>query len=69
MEKELYSDDILDRKQEILEMCIRDRCEDALKEEIGVTSRCMPFEQEHLSGTCVHCGKPAKQMVYWGKAY
>lgn len=49
--------------------CGCQECEDALKEEIGVTSRCMPFEQEHLSGTCVHCGKPAKQMVYWGKAY
>ena len=30
---------------------------------------CMPFEQEQLSGTCVCCGRPAKKMVYWGKAY
>lgn len=44
-------------------------CEDRLKEEAGITSRCMPFEQEHLSDTCVCCGKPAKAMVYWGKAY
>ena len=44
-------------------------CEEKLKEVAGVTSRCMPFEQEHLSDTCVCCGKPAKQMVYWGKAY
>lgn len=44
-------------------------CEEKLKEDAGVTSRCMPFEQEHLSDTCVCCGKPAKAMVYWGKAY
>ena len=44
-------------------------CEDAIKEEIGVTSRCIPFVQEQLSDTCVYCGKPAKSLVYWGKAY
>ena len=44
-------------------------CEMKLKEEAGVTSRCMPFEQEHVGDTCVCCGKPAKTMVYWGKAY
>ena len=44
-------------------------CEEKLKEVAGVSSRCMPFEQEHLSDTCVCCGKPAKALVYWGKAY
>ena len=44
-------------------------CEDKIKEETTATSRCMPFEQEHLSDVCVCCGKPAKAMVYWGKAY
>lgn len=44
-------------------------CEEKLKEVAGVSSRCMPFEQEHLADTCVCCGKPAKSMVYWGKAY
>lgn len=44
-------------------------CEMKLKEDAGVTSRCMPFEQEHISDACVCCGKPAKTMVYWGKAY
>ena len=33
------------------------------------SSRCMPFEQEHLSDVCPCCGKPAKTMVYWGIAY
>lgn len=44
-------------------------CEEALKEKAGVTSRCMPFAQEEVAKTCVCCGKPAKTLVYWGKAY
>ena len=44
-------------------------CEDKLKEETGVTSRCIPFEQTEISDKCVCCGKPAKKMLYWGKAY
>ena len=44
-------------------------CEEKMKEEAGLSSRCMPFEQEHLSDVCPVCGKPAKVMVYWGKAY
>ena len=44
-------------------------CEEKLKEVCGVTSRCMPFEQEKIGETCVCCGKPAKSMVIWGKAY
>ncbi len=44
-------------------------CEDKLKEVAGVTSRCIPFEQEHLGDTCVCCGKKADKMLYWGKAY
>ena len=44
-------------------------CEDKLKEVDGITSRCIPFEQEHISDTCVCCGKKADKMLYWGKAY
>ncbi len=44
-------------------------CEDKLKEVAGVTSRCIPFEQEEISDTCACCGKKAKSMLYWGKAY
>ncbi len=49
--------------------CGDEACELKLKEVAGVTSRCMPFEQEHIADTCVCCGKPAKTMVVWGKAY
>ena len=49
--------------------CGDEACEDKVKEVTGVGSRCIPLEQEHLSDKCVCCGKPAKAMVYWGKAY
>ena len=44
-------------------------CEEKIKEEAGLSSRCMPFEQETITDKCVCCGKPAIKMVYWGKAY
>ena len=44
-------------------------CELAMKEKAGMSSRCIPFAQEHLADTCACCGKPAKHMVYWGVAY
>ncbi|HOF69363.1 MAG TPA: His/Gly/Thr/Pro-type tRNA ligase C-terminal domain-containing protein, partial [Ruminococcus sp.] len=49
--------------------CGDEACEDIVKEKTGVGSRCIPFEQENISDVCVCCGKPAKAMVYWGKAY
>lgn len=49
--------------------CGDQACEDEIKEKTGATSRCMPFHQEHISDTCVCCGKKAKSLVYWGKAY
>lgn len=49
--------------------CEDEACEKKIKEDTTATSRCMPFEQEQLAETCVCCGKPAKKMVYWGKAY
>ena len=49
--------------------CGCQECEDKIKEKLAVTSRCMPFEQEQIADTCVCCGKPAKKMVYWGRAY
>lgn len=50
--------------------CGEEACEDEIKAQTGgVTSRCIPKEQEQLSDVCVCCKKPAKHMVYWGKAY
>ncbi len=44
-------------------------CEEKVKEVAGLSSRCMPFEQETISDKCVCCGKKPKALVYWGKAY
>ena len=44
-------------------------CEMKMKEQAGMTSRCIPFAQEDLGDTCPICGKKAKHMIYWGVAY
>ena len=44
-------------------------CELKMKEQAGMSSRCMPLEQEQLSDVCPICGKPAKHSIYWGIAY
>lgn len=49
--------------------CGDEECETQIKEETGATTRCIPFEQQQLSDVCVHCGKPAKQMMYFAKSY
>ena len=49
--------------------CGDEECEVKMKEEAGVTSRCIPFEQHHIGDVCPVCGKPAKHMVIWGIAY
>ena len=49
--------------------CGEEACEDTVKEKTGVGSRCIPLTEEHLSDVCVCCGKPARHMVVWGKAY
>ena len=45
------------------------QCELDMKEKAGMSSRCIPFEQEKLGEVCACCGKPAKHMIYWGVAY
>lgn len=49
--------------------CGNVECEDKIKEETGATSRCIPFDEENISDKCICCGKEAKHMVFWGKAY
>ena len=67
---EEFKDTIVNKPGFVKAMWCGDRaCEDKIKEDVQATSRCMPFEQEHLSDVCVCCGKPAKKMVYWGRAY
>ena len=51
--------------------CGEQKCEDEIKEKYNASSRNMPFDQEkHRFGeTCVCCGKPAKKVMYFAKAY
>lgn len=49
--------------------CGNVECEDKIKELTGAHSRCIPFEQEHISDKCVCCGKEAKTMIVWGRQY
>ncbi|MBE6618305.1 MAG: proline--tRNA ligase [Ruminococcaceae bacterium] len=50
--------------------CGDSECEDKLKDVTGgVKSRCIPFEEESVSDTCVCCGKKAKHLVVWGRQY
>ncbi len=50
--------------------CGDEACENKIKDDTGgVKSRCIPFDEEHLSDVCVCCGKPARHMVVWGRQY
>ena len=49
--------------------CGDETCENKVKELTGAHSRCMPFNQEHISDKCVVCGKKADKMVVWGRQY
>lgn len=49
--------------------CGEETCEDEMKEKTGLGSRCMPFDQTPVAEVCPVCGKPAKHLVVWGKAY
>lgn len=64
-------EDIIENKPGFIKAvwCGCKECEDKIKERTAATSRCIPFEQENISDTCICCGKPAQKMVYWGRAY
>nr|WP_317359929.1 proline--tRNA ligase [uncultured Tyzzerella sp.] len=67
---EQFENQLKEKQGFIKAMWCGDRaCEDKIKDLTGATSRCMPFEQENLSDSCICCQKPAKKMVYWAKAY
>ena len=53
--------------------CGEQECEDTIKADTTATSRCMPFEAQaedaFISDKCICCGKKARHLVIWGKAY
>ena len=44
-------------------------CENKIKDEIGLKSRCIPFKGSEPDGECAVCGKDAKCKIYFGKQY
>ena len=65
-----FVEGIVEKKGFVKAMWCGERaCEDAIKDKTGATTRCIPFEQEKLGDTCVHCGKPAGAMAYFARAY
>jgi prolyl-tRNA synthetase len=44
-------------------------CELAMKDQAGVSSRCMPLKQSGTEGKCPVCGRPCKTDIIWGVAY
>ena len=51
--------------------CGERACEDEIKEKFNASSRNMPFDQEAqtFGDTCVCCGKKAKKVMFFAKAY
>ncbi len=49
--------------------CGEQACEDKVKELYQATARCMPFNQMPFDETCPICGKKAKKVVLFAKAY
>lgn len=48
--------------------CGEETCEEKIKEETGLKSRCI-LEGEEADGSCVVCGKKGKHKIYFGKQY
>ncbi|MDX9785507.1 MAG: proline--tRNA ligase [Desulfobacterales bacterium] len=49
--------------------CGESACEAAIKEDLSVTIRCLPFSAQKIPGTCIYCGKPSPGRVIFAKAY
>ena len=44
-------------------------CEAAISQETKATSRCIPFDQPEDKGTCIRCGREAREVVLFARAY
>ncbi len=44
-------------------------CENKIKDELGLKSRCIPLEGHEPTGKCAVCGREGKCQVYFGKQY
>ncbi len=79
LEDNFFTAETLEEVKEILERnsggfvmtkwCKSLECEMAMKEQAGVTSRCMPLAQRRNLGRCPVCGKECGTDIIWGVAY
>ena len=49
--------------------CGDEVCEDKAREETQATIRCLPIEQPNGDGECIVCGKSAKEIAIFSRAY
>ncbi len=49
--------------------CGEAACEAGIKEDLTVTIRCIPAENEIIEGRCICCGKESRERVAFSKAY
>ncbi len=51
--------------------CGDEACENKIKDDLGLKSRCIPFEGAEPTGDkkCICCSKDAKTKIYWAKQY
>ena len=68
--REAFADAFTETKGFVRAMWCGERaCEEKIKEELNVTSRCIPAAQEKIADSCICCGREARQLVLWGRAY
>lgn len=49
--------------------CGSPECEQKVKDDTKATTRCIPLDQPDDAGNCIVCGQPARQKVYFARAY
>ena len=53
----------------LVNWCGKTECENKIKEDLGLKSRCMPEGLTDTDGDCIVCGKEAVTKIYFGKQY
>jgi len=63
--------EVIEKKKGLIkaQWCGNKDCEDKIKEETKASIRCIPFEQEEVSGKCIYCGEKSSTLVYFARAY
>ena len=49
--------------------CGRVECENKIKHDLGLKSRCIPIDNNKVDGKCICCERDAITKIYFGKQY